>query len=429
MCPIQPSAISAVREYSSQNWQIELQCPQCGAPLVIEETDRILSCSFCRVRLYIHQKGGGRYYLTPRNAPIEDVVFAPYWRFKGMAFSVDPHGMQERLVDSNLLALRSRGFPYSLGVRPQVLRLRFTTPGLGGKFLSPDFPFEGYCMDQGNTQGIQSGVKGRGASHSKIFIGEMVSRIHSPFLVRNGTLFDAVLNSHVSELPEETLEGLSSSQDLESKVEFIPMLCPGCGWDLEGEKNALVLLCRNCESAWHVAEGSFEGLDYSFLPGDDDASVFLPFWRIHAGITGPRLTSYADLVRFANLPKAIRRGWEDRPIAYWVPAFKIQPQIFLRLARLFTASQSSGDGQKAVPSSTRHAVTLPLAEAVESVKVLIASLAVQKEAIYSILPKTTISREECRLVYFPFVLKGTELIHPAMQMSISVNAVKWGKLL
>jgi DNA-directed RNA polymerase subunit RPC12/RpoP len=32
------------------------QCPQCGAPVQLEETDRIFSCPFCQVRLFIHAR-------------------------------------------------------------------------------------------------------------------------------------------------------------------------------------------------------------------------------------------------------------------------------------------------------------------------------------------------------------------------------------
>jgi len=207
------------------------------------------------------------------------------------------------------------------------------------------------------------------------------------------------------------------------------MLCPDCGWDLAGDKNALVLLCGNCDSAWQAAEGSFEKVDFGFIPSFDGASLYLPFWRIQAPISEAKLRSYADLIRLANLPKPIQSRWEEHPVAFWIPAFKVQPQLFLRLARLFTTSQQSSDVQNGVPRSPLHAVTLPLAEAVESIKVLITSLAVQKNSILSLLSETMITPDECSLIYCPFVLKGTELIHPTMQVSISANALNWGKLL
>ncbi|MGD9137268.1 MAG: hypothetical protein PVH42_10930, partial [Desulfobacterales bacterium] len=35
------------------NVLIEYQCPQCGAPATIEETDRLFTCQFCRVNSYL----------------------------------------------------------------------------------------------------------------------------------------------------------------------------------------------------------------------------------------------------------------------------------------------------------------------------------------------------------------------------------------
>jgi hypothetical protein len=375
------------------------------------------------------QEGESRYYIAPRDAAIEDILFVPYWRFKGMVFSLDEQGVVQNLVDSSLLALRSRCFPFSLGIRPQVLRLRPVTPGLEGKFLNPDFQFQGYHMNRENVPGFRGSLAGRRAPLFKAFIGEMVSLIYAPFYLQDGKLFDAVLDCPANQFPEDSPEDLPYSQNLESKTKFLPMLCPSCGWDLDGEKNALVLLCRNCESAWQASGGRLENLEFAFMPSKSDASLHLPFWRIRARISGPKLNSYADLIRFANLPKSIQSAWEEHPMTFWIPAFKIQPLLFLRLARIFTVSQPSLNPEKTILQSARHPVALPVSEALESVKVLIVSLAVQKESIFAKLSETAISPDECSLVYVPFVLRGTELIHPEMQVSISANAVNWGKML
>ena len=426
---MQPIATSAVRESSSQAWQIELQCPQCGAPLVLEETDRMLSCSFCRVRLYLAREGQPRYYLAPKEKLLDNALYVPYWRFKGMSFSLDEHGVEERLVDSNLLALRSPCFPFSLGVRPQVLKLKVITSGTAGKFLRPAFSFHDYQMNREHMPGYGERATGGRTRLSKAFVGEIVSLIYSPFLVKDEMLFDAILNSPMPMCPEAPRDDLPVEPDAACKIKFIPMLCPSCGWDLEGEKNALVLLCRNCESAWQAVGDRLENLDFGFIGSSGDGSLNLPFWRIRAGVSGTDLKSYADLARLANLPKPIQSRWEEQPLTFWVPAFKIQPQLFLKLAKTFTVSPPSREPHQAIPRSPLHVVTLPLSEAVESVKVLIASLAVQKESVLAKLSEAMVTPEECSLIYFPFVRQGVEVIHPGMPMSISANALKWGKLL
>jgi hypothetical protein len=418
-----------VKEFSSQNWQIELQCPQCGAPLVLEETDRILSCGYCRTSLYLNPEGPSRYYLPLRETPLEEVLFAPYWRFKGMIFALGENGITERLVDTSHLALRSQSFPFSLGIRPQVLKLRFVTSGTGGKFLRSDLPFAGTFVNQQDVQGSRGSPRYGCQPASKAFIGEMVSLIYAPFLIRDGKLFDAILDCPASQPPEEPPEAQPLESDAACTLNFIAMLCPGCGWDLEGQKSALVLFCQNCETAWEASGANFESLDFAFFPSNDDTSFYLPFWRIRAGIPGAGLKSYADLVRLANLPKVIQKAWEEDPPAFWIPAFKIQPQIFLKLARIFTVSRPSQKGRTDIPRAPLHPVTLPLSEAVEGIRVLIASLAVRKDSLPARLLETVITPVECALIYFPFTLKGGELIHPEMPFSISTNALKWGKLL
>ena len=81
------------------------------------------------------------------------------------------------------------------------------------------------------------------------------------------------------------------------------------------------------------------------------------------------------------------------------------------------------------PRAPLHPASLPLSEAIESIRVLLASLAVKKELLLAKLPEILINIEEQNLVYVPFVLKGSELIQSAMQVSISANALNWGKLL
>ena len=396
----------------------------------MEETDRIFSCSFCRVRLYLHQESPFRYYLPPRRKPLDDILFAPYWRFKGMAFTLETEGVTERLVDSNLLALRSQPFPVSLGVRPQVLRLKHVTPDLGGKFLLTGFPFLGYPLHPEVVPGALNRPPIVRSFAAKAFIGEMVSLIYAPFHVNHGVLFDAVLERPVTQFPECPAEALPVERAAPGSIHFMPMLCPTCGWDLDGERNALVLLCRNCNSAWQASSGgSLEKIAFAFTMSSEEDSLYLPFWQIRATIPGVGLRSFADLVRFANLPKAIQSQWMERPLTFWIPAFKIQPRLFLRLARTFTLSQPAQDSQEAIPRSPLHHVTLPLAEAIESIRVLMAVVAAKREGLLAKFSEILINIEEPSLVYFPFTLRGTELIQPTMQTSISANALNWGKLL
>jgi len=132
--PIPSTAISVVRESNPGAWQIEWRCPQCGAPVVLDETDRIFSCAYCRVRLRISCRGPWRYCLPPEKGLTGDPIFVPYRRFRGLAFSCVNQEIQHRVVDSSRLALEIKGLPPSLGYRPQVLKLRPVSPSVGGAF-------------------------------------------------------------------------------------------------------------------------------------------------------------------------------------------------------------------------------------------------------------------------------------------------------
>jgi DNA-directed RNA polymerase subunit RPC12/RpoP len=109
-------------------WQIEHQCPQCGAPVILEETDRILACPYCRVSLYIAARDYTALYWPASPAVAQEIVFMPYWRFKGMSFSCRGREVQTKIADMSRLAVPVIGMPYSLGVRPQALKLKFVAP-------------------------------------------------------------------------------------------------------------------------------------------------------------------------------------------------------------------------------------------------------------------------------------------------------------
>jgi hypothetical protein len=90
---------------------------------------------------------------------------------------------------------------------------------------------------------------------------------------------------------------------------FHPTLCPNCGWDMQGRRDALVLHCKNCESMWQASKQGMTRVNVAHLPGpEDESTVYLPFWRIKADVSGIDLNTYADLVKAANLPKVASPG-------------------------------------------------------------------------------------------------------------------------
>lgn len=366
---------------------------------------------------YLQSDGPFR-YLLPNSAPEgKSLIFVPYWRLKGMMFSCSSNEIRHRIVDVSQQAIQSDIFPPSVGLRSQALKLKFATFDTPGQFLPPIL----------GKNAITELVDRRFSSLFpkpivyQAYIGDTVSMIYAPYYV-DGKLFDAVLNKPVSSI----LDADSAVYDLEGRqpdwtIRFLPTLCPHCGWDLKGKRDALVLHCENCDSAWKATKKGFARLSASHLPDTSDAVVYMPFWRIKASITGIQLESYADLIRTANLPKAVLSGMEKIQFHFWSLAFKVRPENFLKLSTAITLAQPTDKLSPGPPRGARYPVTLPLKEAVESLKINLAAFIKPRRKMMEILPKIEISPKSFILVYLPFQEKQHEYVQPRLTMAINKN--------
>jgi ribosomal protein L37AE/L43A len=399
---------------------IEHQCPQCGAPAILKETDRLFACEFCRVKSYLFQKDFFRYML-PNSAPKnKDLLFFPYWRFKGMIFSCVEDGIKHRFIDFSHQAVESSYFPISVGLRSQALKLNFVTPESKGYFLKPTQPFKNVMNIFNHRYSIALPNPVFHQSH----IGETLSLIYSPYYA-NDKIVDAILNKPVSpKLPDDFNATLFQGGCPNGRINFIPTLCPDCGWDLEGRRDALVLNCKNCNSVWRPTANGFKKLKFAILPANQKNVIYLPFWRIKADVTGITLNSYADLVRIANIPKAIQKKWEDLEFRFWALAFKVRPQVFLRLARNITLAQPQEKLVGRLPDTRLHPVTLPIEEAIESLTLNLAGFMKPQKDLFPILRDITIKPKSYLLVYIPFIEQHHEFVHPEFHLSINKNQLE-----
>ncbi|RJR44990.1 MAG: hypothetical protein C4576_12560 [Desulfobacteraceae bacterium] len=404
---------------------IEHQCPQCGAPATLEETDRLFTCTFCRVKSFLTHKGFFRYLIPHGPKSEEENLYLPYWRLKGILFWSMHSGIKHKIVDVSRQAVASSYFPVSLGLRSQTLKLRFVPPQAKGRFLKIAMTADRMkdLVESSLLTGFSDAV------FEQTLIGETPSIIYSPFYIRSRVLHDAILNRPVSdELPEEAKIGSGTDPNPDVEIRFIPALCPRCGWDLEGERDSLALHCRNCRVLYQAGDGSFKPIRVTHLPADDQSSLFLPFYQFEADISGITLRSFADLVTTANLPKVIRKGWEDLPFSFWSPAFKIRPESFLRFARTLTLSQPQAELVNGVPNGRLHPVTLSVSEASEGMKINLASF-IKPPSMLSRLKEITIRPRKAMLVYIPFFENGTDLSHPHFQLRINKHLLRYAKSL
>ncbi len=408
-----------------RGFQIEHQCPQCGAPAILEETDRLFTCDYCRVQSYLLTGDVFRYRLPHKTPAEQELTYFPYWRFRGTLYNVTPAGIQERIVDASFQGVESKLFPVSLGVRAQTLKLRFATKETPGKFIRPTMS----AAQAAEALAERVGEGESGKIFHQEFIGETLSLIFSPFYVEK-KIIDGVLNRAVSPVvPEGFLEGFPVHESPQWNVHFIPTLCPHCGWDLAGERDSLVLTCSNCRSAWQSVGDGLDPVEFECLPGGPETAAYLPFWRIEADVTGIEFSSYADLVRLANLPKVVQAAWKVQPVQFWTPAFKVRPQLFVRLARSLTLAQPHEDPVPGLPQQPAHPVTLPLSEATESLKILLAHLMVPRARWYPKLPEVRIVPRSVQVVFIPFRERATELTHAEYRLAINKNALRYGLVL
>ncbi len=401
-------------------WQVEHQCTQCGASVILEEAQRLFKCPFCRVKLYISPGDFSRYYLAPPHDAGE-VIFVPYWRFKGMAFSFEKAKVSSRIVDVSRNATRFDFLPRSLGVRSQTQKLRFLTPAVSGSFLGRD-------RDLKDTLALEEKFALAGVANPKMtYIGESMSAIYFPVYYRDLSVYDGLAGEPIAPMPDEAgLEFSGRPGAAEGRLSFIPCLCPDCGWDMEGEPQSAVLTCGNCSSAWGATGNALQKVPCHFVPARGDSLVHLPFWQIEAKVDWV-LETRADAVRLLNLPVVAKREWEKEPFRALVPAFKINPEWFLKIARVMSFSSGAFSLEEGFPKGKLHPAALPFNEAFESLEMVLAYSAADKKGFAQWFSGVKFVAKNSGLVWWPFIASGMELVRPDREFSISASALKWGK--
>ncbi len=403
--------------------QIEHQCPQCGAPITLEEADHLIDCEFCKVKSYLVARDFFRYMLPHKAPKNRELVYVPYWRFKGMLFSCIEDEIRQKIIDVSHQGLESGHFPASLGLRSQTLKLKFVTPEAEGRFLSPRLSYDKFLeiIELRFSEFLPKPI------YHQSFIGESLSQIFAPFYL-DSKIYDAILNRPVSQEPQEdfNLQAFDGGRP-KWNVQFLPALCPDCGWDLDGSRDSLVLTCRNCKSAWQAGKKGYSRLKFAHMPEEGEKVLFLPFYRIKAEVEGMTLGSYADMVKVGNLPKVVQASWKDIPFRFWFPAFKVRPKDLLRFSKYLTLTQPQNQFVPTLPGGPMQPVTLPVKEAVEGLKTTLAAFLKPPRLMFPKLSGLQITPKSYILIYLPFHQKGNELSQPAFNLRINRNLLTFAK--
>lgn len=405
---------------------IEQECPQCGAPLELSETDRILTCPYCDVQSFLFSRGYFRYVL-PHRAPERDIIYAPYLRFRGAVYFCSEQTTGHRIIDITQAGIKLKGIPVSLGLRPQAMKARFAKGDTPGKFMK----FSLRAVDILTRAAKLTSIPGKEEILHRAFIGETMSIFYLPVYIEGEKLYDAILNRVLpnSNTSDDAI-GSQLIDEIPETVTFIPTLCPKCGWTMRGERDSVVLLCDNCVTAWEVKDKKYSNINMIISGEPGDNSLYLPFWKIKAKTGGAGIETFADFIRVTNQPIIINRGNDSGTMSYWSPAFKIRPKMFLSLARQFTILQEERfDRIDVMPQKGMHPVTLPLSEAIQALKIILASAALMKKNVMPRLPQISFLIEEKTLVYLPFRQTRYDMINDELGISVNRQSLEFGRTL
>ena len=185
----------------------------------LEETDRLVACSYCGVKNFLYSPGLFRFVMGHK-APGKEIVYVPYLRFKGSVFSCHMEGVRHRIVDFSRQGTPFKHFPFSLGLRPQTLKMKFAGPDIKGRFLKCSLT----SSDVLAAVDRQAHEKGDDPVFHRALIGEAISLIYLPLYVEKEVLFDGVTNSQIVQVPEKEvlLSTLAEERFRRGSFSFFP---------------------------------------------------------------------------------------------------------------------------------------------------------------------------------------------------------------
>jgi DNA-directed RNA polymerase subunit RPC12/RpoP len=404
-------------------FHIEEKCPQCGATLDLTETDRLLICPYCQVKSLLVSPHLFRFFL-PGKEDDEDTVYVPYLRFKGSVFTINGLQIEHRIVDLTQRGVDLPFLPLSLGLRPQAMHMQFVSTRLTGHFLANSI-----TVDAMLQRASKLSATGRNANMYQSCIGEAINRIYLPLQVKGNQITDGITTNPFikDDDPYSTLTPLFDSSPA-WQPRFLPAICPECGWDLDGERDSVVLFCRNCNSAWQEKRRCLLRVFFQVGASVSDTAIFLPFWCITAKTSGKiAIANYADFIRITNQPLVPQPDWEQKEMCYRIPAFKIKPKEFLRLGSQLTISLREQGSGATLPRKNVHPVTLPDSEAVQSLHMVLASATISKNEVLPYLADTEFEISNISLQFLPFLPTTHELILQQLSVIINRNALAMGR--
>lgn len=410
--------------------QVEQGCPQCGAPVTLYETDRLITCPYCGVKNFLQASGAFRYVLpdTLEEPERDHLLYAPYIRLKSNIFHVTESGINYQVIDTTQLGYIMPGLPPTLGVRPQAMKISRLTPETRGRFLRLSLKVKVIL-----EKAVQlSRIKHHRAEtlYHRAFLGDTISIIFLPLRRGDSHLLDAVTDNplvNLDEIASYPLKGTAFNPRWQ--VRFLPALCPRCGWNLDGGGDCLVPTCSNCDTAWEISDRGLQRLEWRVQPGDRHTGLYLPFWKIQAHVPELKIFNFADFIRRTNQPLLPKAEWQERVMSFLIPAFKLRPKIFLSIAKRVTLSQWRLQFAEGHVLANLYPANLPQSEARQAIKITLAASATSRKDILPYLPGIHIKNMTGSLVYLPWTDKGHDWFQPQTGVAIAKSVLRFGRTL
>ena len=412
---------------------IEQTCPGCGAPISLHEDDRLIQCPFCDGHNYMVHHQLPRFTLPIRpdlRTAAADFVYLPYLRFKGCLYSCDHRIVRHSLIDTTRLGTPLDHMPVSLGLRPQAMQLLPVTGKLPGRFLRQGIKAASLLQQAMRLTDIFASERPATLGH-RAFIGEKISKVYLPVRITGDKVYDGVTGEKMAEVEVEQIRQAETVvAEPAWEPQFLSTLCPDCGAGLLGFADSLVLACSNCQTCWGEEDARFRSVNWQRVAGVP-GSTYLPFWQIKVTAQQPALTSFADLLRWTNQPLVCQPDHDRQPLMIMVPAFKMNPALFLTAAKNLTLVQlrlpegdSAGLGREKV-----YPVTLPLSEATQALPIICAAMAVSPAKVMPYLPALHFTVHHYQLVYLPFADSGHDFVQSQTGIAIQAAALRYGRSL
>jgi len=395
------------------------------------------------------------------------LVYAPYWRVKGMLFqwafgrkyeSSTYDGPSFDYFKKLRAVAYHRTFPafnsetfqlISIGLRAQAMRMwPFNREKMGSDALVLE---QEVSLKEAVKKSLQTSSPlldgGKLSLHinKTALIGEQYSLLYFPFfyfLLDTGTSRHQLIVDGLSHrvvkgtLPVGALTRNSNEKGLPyTPLNFIPFKCPNCGWDLPFQPSARIHLCTTCGKAWQEFGGRFHQVHYKVwepdarVPGKNNI-IYLPLWRLEVSITTPKGQCLTQKDFFALFPRPRvldQVELETKPIHFYIPAFRIKNPVAVdKFAARLTLQQpfipgasSTLRGQQAAPA------WLPLGEAMEMAQLLLFSMTPKRaKPTQEAVKNAKIQLRHKELLFLPFFQKGIFLREVHTDLAIQKNCLE-----